>query len=65
MLAPVVENRRLEDQLARLLGPSRRRLDDEANSQITDGGATGSRLRGGTSVGVRVRVRDRGKVEYE
>jgi hypothetical protein len=26
-------------------------LDDEANSQIADGGATGSRLRGGTSVG--------------
>jgi hypothetical protein len=26
-------------------------LDDDANSQIADGGATGSRLPGGTSVG--------------
>ena len=32
---------RLEDQLG---------LDDEVNSQIADGGATGSRLPGGTSV---------------
>ena len=39
---------RLEDMLEDKLG-----LDHEANSQITDGGATGSRLPGGTSVGRR------------
>ena len=42
MLAPVLRTARLRDQL---------QLDDEANSQISDGGATGSRLLGGTSVG--------------
>ena len=42
MLAPVSRTARLGDQLG---------LDDEANSQIADGGATGSRLPGGTSVG--------------
>ena len=42
MLAPVSRTARLEDQLG---------LDDETNSIIADGGATGSRLPGGTSVG--------------
>ena len=42
MLAPVSRTARFEDQLG---------LDDEVNSQIADGGATGSRLPGGTSVG--------------
>ena len=42
MLAPVSRTARLGDQL---------QLDDEVNSQIADGGATGSRLPGGTSVG--------------
>ena len=42
MLAPVLRCARLGDQL---------QLDDEVNSQIADGGATGSRLPGGTSVG--------------
>eukprot|EP00964_Phaeocystis_antarctica_P131177 scaffold95021_cov60-Phaeocystis_antarctica.AAC.2 len=32
-------------------GPALLQLDDEANSEIADGGATGSRLPGGTSVG--------------
>ena len=41
-LAPVSRTARLEDQLG---------LDDEVNSQIADGGATGSCLPGGTSVG--------------
>ena len=41
-LAPLSRSARLEDQLG---------LDDEVNSQIADGGATGSRLPGGTSVG--------------
>ena len=39
---PSSRTARLRDQLG---------LDDEASSQIADGGATGSRLRGGTSVG--------------
>ena len=42
MFAPVSRTARFSDQL---------QLDDEANSQIPDGGATGSRLPGGTSVG--------------
>ena len=42
ILAPVSRTARLEDQLG---------LDDETNSIIADGGATGSRLPGGTSVG--------------
>ena len=42
MLAPVSRTARLEDQLG---------LDDETNSIIADGGATGSCLPGGTSVG--------------
>ena len=42
MLAAVSRTARLEDQLG---------LDDETNSIIADGGATGSRLPGGTSVG--------------
>ena len=42
MLALVSRCARLGDQLG---------LDDEANSQIADGGAIGSRLPGGTSVG--------------
>ena len=41
-LAPVSRTARLEDQLG---------LDDEVDSEIADGGATGSRLRGGTSIG--------------
>ena len=39
---PSSRTARLRDQLG---------LDDDANSQIADGGATGSRLPGGTSVG--------------
>jgi hypothetical protein len=39
---PSSRTARLRDQLG---------LDDEASSQIADGGATGSRFRGGTSVG--------------
>ena len=42
MLAPVSRCARLRDQL---------QLDDEVKSEIADGGATGSRLPGGTSVG--------------
>ena len=42
MLAPLSRSARLGDQLG---------LDDEVNSIIADGGATGSRLPGGTSVG--------------
>ena len=42
MLAPVSRCARFRDQL---------QLDDEENSEIADGGATGSRLPGGTSVG--------------
>ena len=42
MLAPLSRSARFEDQLG---------LDDEVNSQIADGGATGSCLPGGTSVG--------------
>ena len=42
MLAPLSRSARLRDQLG---------LDDEVNSIIADGGATGSRLPGGTSVG--------------
>eukprot|EP00964_Phaeocystis_antarctica_P164046 scaffold141410_cov127-Phaeocystis_antarctica.AAC.1 len=42
MLARVSRTARLRDQL---------QLDDELNSEIADGGATGSRLPGGTSVG--------------
>ena len=42
MLASVTSCAQLGDQL---------QLDDEVNSQIADGGATGSRLPGGTSVG--------------
>ena len=42
MLAPLSRSARFRDQLG---------LDDEVNSQIADGGATGSRLPGGTSVG--------------
>ena len=42
MLAPLSRTARFRDQLG---------LDDEVNSQIADGGATGSRLPGGTSVG--------------
>ena len=42
MLAAVSRTARLEDQLG---------LDDEANSEIADGGATSSRLPSGTSVG--------------
>ena len=42
ILAPVSRSAELGDQL---------QLDDEVNSQIADGGATGSRLPGGTSVG--------------
>ena len=41
-LAPLSRSARLEDQLG---------LDDEVNSIIADGGATGSCLPGGTSVG--------------
>ena len=41
-LAPMSRSARLEDQLG---------LDDETNSIIADGGATGSCLPGGTSVG--------------
>ena len=42
MLAPLSRSAELGDQL---------QLDDEVNSIIADGGATGSRLPGGTSVG--------------
>ena len=42
MLAPLSRSAGLEDQL---------QLGDEVNSEIADGGATGSRLPGGTSVG--------------
>ena len=42
MLAPLSRSAGLEDQLE---------LGDEVNSEIADGGATGSRLPGGTSVG--------------
>ena len=42
MLAPLSRSAEFRDQLG---------LDDEANSQIADGGATGSCLPGGTSVG--------------
>ena len=42
MLAPLSRSARFRDQL---------QLDDEVNSEIADGGATGSRLPGGTSVG--------------
>ena len=42
VLALVSRSARLGDQLG---------LDDEVNSIIADGGATGSRLPGGTSVG--------------
>ena len=42
ILAPLSRSARLGDQLG---------LNDEVHSQIADGGATGSRLPGGTSVG--------------
>ena len=42
ILAPFLRTARFRDQLG---------LNDEVNSIITDGGATGSRLPGGTSVG--------------
>ena len=42
MLAPLSRSARLEDQLG---------LDDEANSEIADGYATGSSARRGVAVG--------------